>query len=183
MQRIDIAPGLYVLLAPIGAPGGLSAAREAVASLLRAAAGTGASIVHAPDGSPLAAGCDLRISVSHSRHIAALAVNEGPERIGVDIEEPRPAQLARVAARVMSQAELDDIDSLPGGLLQAWTLKEAVFKAAGEADVADLREIAIDTATAATATLRGRRLRILLSRHVAQGDTGAWLSLAAASEI
>lgn len=105
------------------APGG----RLAVDRLVARAAGTDARVIHDPDGAPLLVGSPLNISISHSRHFAAVAV-DADRRIGVDIEEPRLEQLQRVISKFLTP------DELPGWghrLLQAWTCKEAVFKAAG----------------------------------------------------
>lgn len=82
----------------------------------------GAPVIELPDGTL----CKEYVSLSHSRHTAALAVS--PRRIGIDIEEERP-QLGRVAARVLSDDELKQYLQIPHGLLRAWTLKEALFKA------------------------------------------------------
>ena len=70
------------------------------------------------------------VSISHCRNLAALAVSPAGNPLGIDIERPR-RQLATVAPRVLSPSELDYYSSFPSGLLQAWTLKEALYKAAG----------------------------------------------------
>lgn len=88
-------------------------------------------IIHDADGAPSIAGSPLNISISHSPHFAALAVDPNM-RIGVDIEEPRIAQLGRVISKFLTDAEMP----LWGNqLLRAWTAKEATFKAAGVADL------------------------------------------------
>ena len=103
-------------------PGG----RQAVSELIRRQFGDEVRLVHDADGAPQLIGAEVEISISHSRNFAALMVStEG--RCGVDIEEPRLDQLARVRAKFLTPAELEaGID-----LLTAWTAKEAVFKAAG----------------------------------------------------
>lgn len=100
----------------------------AVQSLLCEAFPDGFLLEHAPSGLPVLAGRTERISISHSRSRAALAVCAGAP-VGVDTETAR-SQLARVAPRVLSEAELAEYGSVPGGLLTAWTLKEAIYKAA-----------------------------------------------------
>lgn len=85
------------------------------------------SVSHNPDGSPFIRGVDLKISISHSRRFAAIAFGESAG-FGIDIEEPRPAQLKKVAPRFLTPNELNYYSSLPDGLLKAWTLKEAAFK-------------------------------------------------------
>lgn len=110
--------------------------REAVMQLVQALAGKDARLDHCPDGSPLIIGSPLHISISHSRNYVALAWSDTPG-IGIDIEEPRPTQLARIAPRFLSAEELPLYGTSPDLLLQAWTLKEAAFKAlrTGPADL------------------------------------------------
>lgn len=106
--------------------------RPAVAGMICRRFGSDVRVVHDPDGAPQLVGSDMAISISHSRRFAAIALHQWM-RPGVDIEEPRLAQLGRVASRFLSERErrlwADD-------LLAAWTIKEAVFKAAGDASVA-----------------------------------------------
>ncbi|MBD5360852.1 MAG: 4'-phosphopantetheinyl transferase superfamily protein [Bacteroides sp.] len=100
--------------------------RQAVSELIRSRFGADVRLIHDADGAPCLIGADEEISISHSRHYAALMVStEG--RCGVDIEEPRIEQLTRVRAKFMTPEEL----AAPIDLLMAWTAKEAVFKAAG----------------------------------------------------
>lgn len=67
------------------------------------------------------------ISISHSARYAVLAVGSC-RLLGVDVEENRP-QLARVAPRIMSGEEVAVYEGREHGLLEAWTLKEAMYKA------------------------------------------------------
>lgn len=102
------------------------AERAAVARLLEAAFPEGCVLRHTPEGAPVVDGA--HISISHSRTHAALAVcADAP--VGVDVETAR-AQLARVAPRVLSADELAAYGGDADGLLRAWTLKEALYKAA-----------------------------------------------------
>lgn len=89
----------------------------------------GLRVAHTPAGAPVLADDPARhISISHSRtHLAVALSTAGP--VGIDIETPRP-QLQRVAPRVLSAAELEAYGAEPDGLLRAWTLKEALYKAA-----------------------------------------------------
>lgn len=102
--------------------------QEAVALLVREALGEGAEVIHSPEGAPTVKGVDgIYISISHSVDECVLAVSEsGP--IGVDTETAR-GQLMRVAHRFLSPEEWS-IGHDVATLLQAWTAKEAVFKAA-----------------------------------------------------
>ncbi len=102
------------------------AERDAVEALVYAALGDNAVLEHNSDGAPYIVGRpEVYISVSHSRHMAALAL--ASEDVGIDIEEPRP-QLLRVAARFLSPHERDHY-STPERILEAWTIKEAAYKA------------------------------------------------------
>lgn len=83
---------------------------------------------HRADGLPLLVGHpDIHISLSHCRDFAAAAIDPVC-CVGVDIENARYGQLARVAPRFLTPAECEIYDT-PERLLEAWTLKEAMFKA------------------------------------------------------
>lgn len=101
--------------------------RNAVAQLIADTIGSEVRLLHDADGAPLLAGSNLHISISHSPHFAAIALDEH-NRIGVDIEEPRLEQLGRVISKFLAPEELPLWQSQ---LLRAWTAKEATFKAAG----------------------------------------------------
>ena len=104
------------------------AEREAVQRLVRHVFGDDARPGHRDSGAPFVEGSALHISISHSRSAACLAV-AADGAPGVDIEEPRE-QLRRVAPRVLSAEELDVYGRSMTLLLRAWTLKEALYKAA-----------------------------------------------------
>lgn len=106
---------------------------------------------------------DISLSVSHSRRLAAVAID--PTRpIGLDIEEPRE-QLHRVASRFLAADELailesiTDREALTFELVQAWTIKEALVKISGE-NVPDLRR---DLRALPHPAIRGRRCVIVAS--------------------
>jgi len=104
------------------------AERAAVAGLLARLA-PGATLVHTADGAPALPGSGLNVSISHSATMAAVAVDPC-RRVGVDIEgHDRAGQIARVAPRVLSPVELH---GYAGRLVEAWTLKEALYKIAGD---------------------------------------------------
>ncbi len=152
-----------VTIAPI-----LTTRGETVAGLIRSGVGPEVTYTHAPDGSPLLCGSALHISISHSRHLAAIALH--PElRPGVDIEEPRPGQLERVARKFLSESELQ---LWRHRLLEAWTCKEAVYKAAG---TPGLPLLAIDLTTEGVATLPdGRRFALRTTLTPDYAITVAW---------
>lgn len=107
---------------------------------------------HTPDGAPYIEGSRLHISVSHSLDYAAMTVSH-TSGTGVDIEQPRPSQLQRVAQRFLSEEERS-IFTTPDVLLWAWTAKEAVYKAARISGLGG-PEIALDSAMCTTASARG----------------------------
>lgn len=172
--------GATIALCPIeGSTPGTRRERErrAIRQLADATIGADTEILHHADGSPYlsdtAAG---HISISHSRHVAALLISREPGW-GIDIEEARQEQLSRIAARVLDE---DEIRAYSHDLVQAWTLKEAAFKAAG-LPIADLREIHLGAN--GTITARGLRLSIVESRTVEAGAYRCRLSVVKTSPL
>ena len=100
------------------------ATRQLVCEIL----GPQAAIGHNPDGSPNIIDSNLNISISHSRDYVAIALN-AHQRIGIDIESWRDS-LNIVREKFLTTHEIAVYNS-PQLLLQAWTSKEAIFKAAG----------------------------------------------------
>lgn len=103
-------------------------AREAVMNILRRHFGGDVVLDHYSSGAPFIAGFEGCVSISHSRHHVAVAIGCPRTAVGIDIEETdRYGQLHRVRSRFLSASELSraGID-----LLEAWTIKEAVYKAA-----------------------------------------------------
>ncbi|MDO4320128.1 MAG: 4'-phosphopantetheinyl transferase superfamily protein [Bacteroidales bacterium] len=86
-------------------------------------------IDHDDDGAPVVRGDAVHISVTHSARIVAVAVDP-LHRIGIDIEDVRARQLRLVAPRVLSHDELTLWGGSDVSLTRAWTLKEALYKAA-----------------------------------------------------
>lgn len=158
-----------VALAPIDRKDGEStagAARRAVLEALHSIPSCrDAEISHNPAGAPFIPGKNLFISVSHSRLTAAVAV-DSLAAIGVDIEEPRERQLERVTPRVLSEAECG-IYNTAERLLEAWTLKEALYKATGGAAPDFIRDIRLPMTPGDLATAAGRDCETVLSRHIA----------------
>jgi len=114
-------------------------ARMAVLAMIRRYVGEDAVLEHDEYGAPVLSGGGNRyISVSHSANFAAIALHPD-RRIGVDVEEDRPEQLRRVKHKFLSDRDAAMWDSR---LLEAWTCKEAVYKAAGQPGL-PLREIAL----------------------------------------
>lgn len=119
----------------IALPGGLSrhekrdAEIRAVASLIRRAFGEKETLSHLPSGAPYIEGSGKQISITHGAGYALLAINDS-RPIGIDIESPRPT-LKRISGRFLGTSESQTYNASPDTLLDAWTAKEAIFKALG----------------------------------------------------
>lgn len=103
--------------------------REIIAShlMVKDILGNNATIDHDINGAPILVGVKRFISISHSATEIAIAIN--PDyRIGIDIETWRD-QLIKVKERFLSQKEIVHYAS-PQLMLQAWTIKEALYKVA-----------------------------------------------------
>lgn len=103
--------------------------KKATSNLIFRALGYKDIIAYRHDGSPYLPGTDVNISISHSKNFAAIALSDSDCPFGIDIEEPRHAQLLKVARRFLTTEEFDYYSRFEGGLLKAWTLKEAAYKA------------------------------------------------------
>lgn len=143
---------------------------RAVLGLVREVFGPDAAIGHQPDGSPtLLCPTGYNISITHSRHFAGIAWSK-TRPVGIDIEEAdRVAQLLKIERRFMSPDDICD------NLLQAWTLKEAAYKAIPGAP-ADMRliRVAPDAVTCA-----GTSLDIHFSGALTIASHSLWISVVA----
>ena len=99
---------------------------EATAALVAEAFGPEACLLHHRNGAPYVKDSDKSVSISHSRFHAVLAVNHA-DKVGIDIENMRVRSLMRVAERFLTPAERL-VASTPTALLEAWTVKEAIYK-------------------------------------------------------
>ncbi len=141
--------------------------RDAVARLIRHVFGDEAGLGHHESGVPYVEGFEGHISISHSRSVVCLAVayEFSP---GVDVEEPRE-QLRRVAPRVLSDDEMAVYGHSMSLLLRAWTLKEALYKAALTPGLDFRRDIALPLdLDDMTAKVCGRLFDILLIDETAE---------------
>lgn len=120
----------------------------------------GTSLSHDRYGAPVIANEGVYISLSHARDLIALAV--APHPVGIDIEFPR-RQLLKVATKFLAQRELERYITLPQ-LLDAWTAKEAVFKAASQPDMTISEVVMTDASTAAA------RQRLYAVTHIKEGE-------------
>lgn len=105
---------------------------KAVSTLIKHVFGNRYVLGHEPSGAPvLRSGKNIfnNISISHNREYAALAVCPHGKFVGIDIEENRVQQLRNVARRIFTPGELRAYSATEMGLLSAWTLKEALYKA------------------------------------------------------
>lgn len=100
----------------------------ATRQLLRDLFGPDATLCHHPNGSPYLHNNPIHISISHCATHIAIATHP-TQRIGIDIETWRPT-LERVKEKFLTPDEIATYNT-PELLLQAWTAKEAIYKAAG----------------------------------------------------
>ncbi len=147
---------------PIMPEGGARHEREekTISDIISAVFGPGCRRLHNDCGAPYVVDNEghpihISISVSHSRTIGAVCTAPQGCLLGMDVEEERP-QLARVAQRVMSPQEYAHYSTLPHGLLRAWTMKEALYKAARTALGSE-----VDFTTQLCLPLPGCRARVL----------------------
>lgn len=135
--------------------------RATVMMLLRKHLGENVELDHRQSGAPFIRGVEnLSVSISHSHRYAAVAIGR-QVTVGIDIEETcRYRQLERVRSKFLSACEQNfaDVD-----LLEAWTIKEAVYKAALTPGLA-LSEIILPRDGGTVASARGVRYSITLSR-------------------
>lgn len=102
-----------------------------LAMLAEIAGGHEFSLDHSDIGSPMLTidGKPMGISISHSRSELAIAISpDSLAPIGIDIENLR-AQLLRVTSRFLNPDEINVWTRSPERLLEAWSAKEAAFKA------------------------------------------------------
>ena len=175
--RFDLAGGITMWRTAISDTSDRANRRDAehtaVASLVAAAFGPQARLLHKQSGAPyILTGNNGEIlhsvSISHCRDTAMLAVAPEGTAIGIDCEHFRKA-LRNVAPRVLSADELPGWTATDELLLRAWTIKEAVYKAAGKpglplADGIILPEAEIvinSTQSVVASTADGSRFRLI----------------------
>lgn len=148
----------------IALPGGLSrhekrdAEIRAVASLIRRAFGEKETLSHLPSGAPYIEGSGKQISITHGAGYALLAINDS-RPIGIDIESPRPT-LKRISGRFLGTSEHQIYNASPDTLLDAWTAKEAIFKALGIPGLTITDIILPDNLTRQPFTTHGKTVKI-----------------------
>ena len=149
------------------------AEQRTVSEMARRIFGNDATIAHTRHGAPYIVGRTTFVSVSHSLHFAALAWSD-TNLVGIDIEEMRLNQLSRVANKFLNSSETDIYSG--ERLIEAWTLKEAAFKATENASP-DLRlyRLPLDGERRDIIQPPSGTLHILFSGPVA--DAAAWLSI------
>lgn len=139
----------------------------AVGDIIARFFGADARVGHRDSGAPYLVGReDISLSVSHSRDYAAVAFSS-ERTIGVDIEQWRE-QLLRVAPRVLSESEMAVYGVSSDLLLRAWTMKEALYKAALTPGLDFRRDITLPSHPASTAaTVTGRPYTIIATLTIA----------------
>ncbi len=150
-------------------PGRTRTEREhaAVGAIIARFFGADAIVGHRDTGAPYLVGReDISLTVSHSRDYAAVAFSTR-RTIGIDIEQWRE-QLVRVAPRVLSESEMAVYGVSSDLLLRAWTMKEALYKAALTPALDFRRDIMLPPHPASTAaTVGGRPYTIIATLPLA----------------
>jgi len=117
----------------------------AIRSLAKAMGISPSHIDYHPSGKPFLKDDSRAISLSHTKHYAALLVGENP-LIGIDIEQ-RSNRVERVRHKFMHPLEEAALEAAgldtSTGLLVHWCAKEAVFKAVPEKDIDFVGEIRV----------------------------------------
>jgi 4'-phosphopantetheinyl transferase len=102
--------------------------------------------------------CQLRFNVSHSGHLALIALS-AKHNLGIDVEKTRlDLDIAALAERFFSARERVGLQALPdhlrlSGFFACWTRKEAFLKATGEGLGFPLSEFSVSTHPEATPQL------------------------------
>lgn len=99
---------------------------EAAIELLCEVMGRDVAVVHDGNGAPRLIGQPGCITLSHCSAGVAVAY-DAVNAVGIDMEVAR-GQLERVKAKFLSDAELGRMSGI-NALLDAWTVKEALYKA------------------------------------------------------
>lgn len=135
---LHIVAGISIYAAPLSPPmpgsrHDLEAERALVRSLIAEAYAPAAAptLTHHPSGAPALEATTASISITHSRAMAAVAIDPKGRPLGIDTDTTdRTRTLHRVAQRYLSAAQMVEWAASPHLLLLAWTLKEALYKAA-----------------------------------------------------
>ncbi len=134
MEKIENWKGVTVYYRVVDVSDGILSRRDrettAVNALIRAVLGSDTVLCHDVYGAPFIADSDVPISISHSKAFAAVGVAEPGIVFGIDVEAER-VQLGRVSPRILSEREQAYYCASTRRMLEAWTMKEAVYKAAG----------------------------------------------------
>lgn len=101
--------------------------------VLRGLLGREPQLLREPEGKPYLAGRELSFNLSHSHHLAVLAV--GPTELGVDVEYMgRDVDFLALARRFFAVPEWAWLERQPSArepFYRIWTRKEAYIKALG----------------------------------------------------
>ncbi|MDD6889375.1 MAG: 4'-phosphopantetheinyl transferase superfamily protein [Bacteroidales bacterium] len=127
---------------------------DAIAGMPLCHFANGAPYFNSPDGQE----SEIGISVSHCHSGACIAVSRPAKHFGIDIEDQSP-KLERVKSKYIGDSEAIFIGA--ERLLPAWTIKEAVYKAAGIAGlslrdgiiISKIAEVAADFSLEATVAI------------------------------
>ena len=142
--------------------------------LLCHALGEPVTLSYTERGAPCIEGQDLNISITHTMHLVAVALNDDAV-IGLDAEQADRGQVLRVRDKYLNADEQKFLapDDLTGHVI-AWTAKEAIIKAECDSAIDWTDGIRLEpfvpdeTGTILHGTCRGHRYRLCcrpVARH------------------
>lgn len=134
-----------------------------VTRLIRRTFGEEATLSHRPSGAPYIEKSLKHISISHGAGYALLAISDS-NPVGIDIESPRQA-LKHISKRILGISEQKAYGSSLERLLDAWTAKEAIFKALGIPELTITDIILPDDLSQSPLTIHGKSVKIHILRR------------------
>lgn len=118
------------------------------------------ALSHHPSGAPYLPGESAAISITHCSGVAALALAPAGIPVGIDCETTsRHGQLERVKQRFLSSSQLSEWGDFPK-TLQAWGIKEALYKAFLTPGV-ELTDIPLPATLPGEVDFRGQQYKLL----------------------
>lgn len=118
-----------------------AAARIVLRELLCEAGIAENCILYDVHGKPYVEGHNIHLSISHTAGFAA-AIIDTDHPVGIDIETPK-TKLVTVCQRILSEAELADVNDDPEKALFYWCCKEVLYKIHGAGNLDFQRQLFI----------------------------------------
>lgn len=115
----------------------------AVRCLLHRQLGPEAEIGYLSTGRPVLLNVDLEVSISHSDHLAALAIAPSGMEVGIDIEH-NIDRAFRLVHRFLTDEEQEELIVTPSDATLLWCAKEAVYKLCDTEGLSFLDDICLE---------------------------------------